>query len=168
MLDLYKLSVKCCGNNNKNFWYNLAEPEIETPTQNKEMRLAKFSCAWISKFFCLVLFVTEKFMCEKVINGFKWELQFFCLKIYLDVISFFNYITLKFFNFNAMPKVFQRVDFKNFFCLVFFATCRFMSGGGNCLVIFQKTVNKLSDDVIWELVYCFFHQRLKLTFETQY
>jgi len=32
-----------------------------------------------------------------------------------------------------------------------------ISGGGNCLVIFKKTVNKLPDDVIWELVYCFFN-----------
>jgi len=34
--------------------------------------------------------------------------------------------------------------------------------------VFQHKFFELPDDVIWELVYCFFHQRLKLTFETQY
>ena len=72
----------------------------------------------VPKFFCLVFLITWKIMCEKLGNGFGWELEYFGFQIYLCENRL---LTIgKTLNFNSLLKVFQRLDFKNFFCLVFF------------------------------------------------
>jgi len=56
-------------------------------------------------------------MCKKIGNGFKWEFGYFGFQIYLSENSL---ITMgETLNFKSLPEVLQRLDFKNFFCLVF-------------------------------------------------
>jgi len=59
-------------------------------------------------------------MREKIENGFKWEFEYFGFQIYLCENSLLTMGTTL--NFNSLPKVFQRLDFKNFFCLAFLIT----------------------------------------------
>jgi len=35
-------------------------------------------------FFCLVFSITLQIMCDKIGNGFKWELEYFGFQIYLS------------------------------------------------------------------------------------
>jgi len=59
-------------------------------------------------------------MCEKIVNGFNWELEYFGFQIYLSENRLL--IMGKTLNFNSLLKVFQRFDFKFFFYFVFFIT----------------------------------------------
>jgi len=59
-------------------------------------------------------------MCEKIGNGFRWELEYFGFQIYL---SENRLLTMgETLNFNLLLKVFQRLYFKTFSCLVFLIT----------------------------------------------
>jgi len=63
-------------------------------------------------------------MCEKIGNGYKWELQYFRFQIYLCENSLLT--MSKTLNFNSLLKFFQRLDFKNFICLVSLITGKIM------------------------------------------
>jgi len=63
-------------------------------------------------------------MCEKIGDGLVWKPQYLGFQIYLCENSLLT--MRKILNFNSLLKVFQRLDFKNFFCLVSLITGKIM------------------------------------------
>jgi len=81
-------------------------------------------------------------MCEKIGNGFKWKLKYLGFQIYLSL-NILVTIKVKTLNFNAMVKVFKRLDSENYFCLVSFQTWKLMC-------------EKIGNWLKWELyIFCF-------------
>jgi len=86
-------------------------------------------------------------MCEKIENGFEWQLDYFGLKIYLSENSLLS--ISKTLNFNSLVKVFQRLNFNNFFCLVSLITGKIMC-------------DKIRDGLGWKPQYLVFQIYLRL------
>jgi len=109
-------------------------------TLNFNLLLKVFQRLDFKNFSFFVSLITWKIMGEKIGNGFGWEFEYFGFQIYLGQNSL---LTIgKTLNFNLLLKVFQRLDFRKFSCLVFLITwqnmCeKFGNGFGSELQYFK-------------------------------